>query len=440
MPRLPLLVMQLGGKTISWILSTVAVIFMFSMIICTPHKSISQEYRFDNMELINSYYIPGSDYSIFPASSTGNDDDEDDDGENEQNTGAGDTTEICNRYLEVCDGEGATSSPGTSGTDCNKLFESCPSTPTPTPSPTISPSPTPTTPTPTPTPTPLPSPAPPTATETSTRAALTNTTVGGRLPSDSVSLTCPPIGNSSEAASLNTPASSGGNYTFLRKFIVEFNPAGLGLDDPSGNVYVSDYSENRIQKLSSNGTVLTTWGGESQFNNPEGISVDPCTREVLVADTDNHRIQKFDSNGTFITRWGSQGSADGQFNHPYGVATDSSGNVLVSDFDNHRIQKFDSNGTFITSWGSQGSADGQFNHPYGVATDSSGNVLVSDFDNHRVQKFDSNGTFITSWGSQGSADGQLNKPDGISIDNDSQDVYVSDGGNSRIQVFSNNVE
>jgi DNA-binding beta-propeller fold protein YncE len=428
--------MQFGRKNLSWIVSTVAVILISGAIIFNPHESISQEYRFNSMELMNSYSTLGPDYSILSASSAGNDDDEDDEGENEQNTGAGDTTEICNRYLEVCDGEGATSSPGTSGTDCNKLFESCPATPTPTPSPTISPSPTPTT----PTPTPLPSPAPSTAAETSTRAALTNTTAGGKLPSDSVSLTCPPIGNSSEAASLHTPASSGGNYTFLRKFIVEFNPAGLGLDDASGNVYVSDYSENRVQKLSSNGTVLTTWGGESQFNNPEGISVDPCTREVLVADTDNHRIQKFNSNGTFITRWGSQGTADGQFNHPYGVATDSSGNVLVSDFDNHRIQKFNSNGTFITSWGSQGSADGQFNHPYGVATDSSGNVFVTDSGNNRIQKFNSNGTFIVSWGSQGTADGQLNKPDGISIDNDSQDVYISDGGNSRIQVFSNNVE
>jgi tripartite motif-containing protein 71 len=64
-------------------------------------------------------------------------------------------------------------------------------------------------------------------------------------------------------------------------------------------------------------------------------------------------------------------------------------------------------------------------------------VFVTDSGNNRIQKFNSNGTFLTTWGTQGSADGQLSKPDGISIDDGSQDVYVSDGGNSRIQVFSN---
>ena len=94
--------------------------------------------------------------------------------------------------------------------------------------------------------------------------------------------------------------------------------------------------------------------------------------------TGNNRIQKFNSNGTFITKWGSNGTADGQFSNPHGVAVDSSGNVYVADCDNNRIQKFNSNGTFITKWGSNGTADGQFSNPDGVAVDSSGNVYVAD--------------------------------------------------------------
>ena len=81
------------------------------------------------------------------------------------------------------------------------------------------------------------------------------------------------------------------------------------------------------------------------------------------------------------------GSGDGQFNYPYGVAVDSSGNVYVADTDNHRIQKFDSSGGFITKWGSYGSGDGQFDYPSGVAVDSSGNVYVADGWNYHVQKF-----------------------------------------------------
>ena len=57
---------------------------------------------------------------------------------------------------------------------------------------------------------------------------------------------------------------------------------------------------------------------------------------------------------SFITKWGSNGTADGQFSSPAGVAVDSSGNVYVADNGNYRIQKFNSNGTFITKWGSSG--------------------------------------------------------------------------------------
>ena len=330
--------MQAQRKTLSWIVSTTAaVFFMSAVIIYAPHGSLSQEYSLDNRQPMNSYYTYESGLSIFSASSNGDDDDEDGD---EQDFGAGDTTEICNRYLETCDEGGASTTQGNTSLACNKLFESCPTTPTPTQSPTISPSPAPT-PKPTPTPTPLPTQTPSTTTETPV-ASLTNTTAASRLSSSPDSLSCPPVGNSPKAdSSNNATTTSGGNYSLLRKFTVEFNPAGLGIDNSSGNVYVSDYSNNRIQKLSSNGTVVTTWGGESQFNNPEGISVDPCTHEVLVADTDNHRIQKFNSNGTFITTWGNQGSADGQLNKPDGISIDKdSQDVYISDGGNSRIQVF----------------------------------------------------------------------------------------------------
>ena len=48
-----------------------------------------------------------------------------------------------------------------------------------------------------------------------------------------------------------------------------------------------------------------------------------------VTDDGNDRIQKFTSDGKFITTWGSNGRGDGQFSRPEGVAVDSSGNVYV---------------------------------------------------------------------------------------------------------------
>jgi DNA-binding beta-propeller fold protein YncE len=120
-------------------------------------------------------------------------------------------------------------------------------------------------------------------------------------------------------------------------------------------------------------TFLGKWGspgsGNGQFNRPYGAAVD-ATGNIYVSDIFNHRIQKFDKDGVYLDQWGSLGLGNGQFNRSGGVALDSAGNVYVADGLNHRIQKFDASGTYIDQWGSLGSGDGQFNLPTGVALDA----------------------------------------------------------------------
>src|SRR5204863_73114 len=115
---------------------------------------------------------------------------------------------------------------------------------------------------------------------------------------------------------------------------------------------------------------------------------------VYVADTGNYTIRKITPAGAVTTLAGlagNTGSDDGtgsaaRFNRPYGVATDSSGNVYVVDNGNHTIRKITPAGVVTTLAGlagNSGSADGtgstaRFNGPSGVATDSSGNVYVAD--------------------------------------------------------------
>ena len=199
---------------------------------------------------------------------------------------------------------------------------------------------------------------------------------------------------------------------------------------------------------------FTKWGnegsGNGQFEYPRGIAVDPSTHEVYVSDTGNHRIQKFKLASQcpvdttqitldvcLITEWGKFGSGNKHFKYPFGIAVDpSTHEVYVSDTYNHRIQKFTGSGTYVTKWGSEGLGDGQFEYPQGIAVDpSTHEVYVSDTPNHRIQKFTGSGTYITKWGSYGSGNGQFEYPRGIAVDPSTHEVYIADSYNNRIQKF-----
>jgi tripartite motif-containing protein 71 len=90
---------------------------------------------------------------------------------------------------------------------------------------------------------------------------------------------------------------------------------------------------------------------------------------------------------------------------------------------------------FVTQWGSDPLGDGQLYYPRAVAVDASENVYVVDTGNCRIQKFSSAGVFIEKWGSYGSGDGQFSYPRAVAVDA-SGNVYVVDTGNDRIQKFS----
>jgi DNA-binding beta-propeller fold protein YncE len=208
--------------------------------------------------------------------------------------------------------------------------------------------------------------------------------------------------------------------------------------DGAGNVYVLDSSiAPRVEKFSSTGAFLTQWSGSGGaaglFAYPRGIAVD-ASGNVYVADTGNRRIQKFTSAGAPLAQWGSAGSGNGQFLQPQCVAVDAAGNVYVSDVQANRIQKFTSSGAYVTQWGSTGSGDGQFISPSGIAVDAAGKVYVTDA-TARVQKFSGTGAYLSQWGSPGSAAGRFNNPQGIAVDA-AGNVFVADYANHRIQKFA----
>ena len=196
-------------------------------------------------------------------------------------------------------------------------------------------------------------------------------------------------------------------------------------------VSVPAYSEEPPQ-------YLMQWGSEGsgpgQFNGPQDVAVDN-TGNVYVADTQNHRIQKFTGNGTFVTSWGEFGTSDGQMKYPSGVCADNFGHVYVADPLNHRIQRFTDSGVHLLSWGSQGSEHGQLNGPGAVAADESGNVYVTDGGNVRVEKFTSDGQYLLTF-APGYGNG-LVAFDGIAV-GPYGNVLVTDPSHKTVQEFTTN--
>ena len=80
----------------------------------------------------------------------------------------------------------------------------------------------------------------------------------------------------------------------------------------------------------------------------------------------------------FVNKWGTEGTGDGEFFRPSGVAVASDGSVYVADDWNNRIQKFTFEGVFVTKWGRYDGGDGQFDFPRDVAVASDGSVYVAD--------------------------------------------------------------
>jgi uncharacterized protein (TIGR03437 family) len=182
-------------------------------------------------------------------------------------------------------------------------------------------------------------------------------------------------------------------------------PAGLAIDS-AGNLYIADSTNNRIRRVSLGGTISTVAGNGDQgfsgdggpaasatLNNPLGVAVDGAGN-LFIADYANNRVRKVSTTGIITTVAGTGAfgfSGDGgqatsaQLAAPWFSVLDQAGNLFIADVANARVRKVSPDGVITTVAGNGGEdypGDGSLAVNVGilvqgVALDAAGNLFVS---------------------------------------------------------------
>jgi DNA-binding beta-propeller fold protein YncE/tetratricopeptide (TPR) repeat protein len=215
------------------------------------------------------------------------------------------------------------------------------------------------------------------------------------------------------------------------------NPRGIALD-VSGNFWVADTGNDRLQKFNREGSLLQVIGRggskEGEFDSPSAVAL-TLKGNIIVADTGNRRVQVFSAKGLFLGAFGRSGNQKGQFAEPVALAVDGSENIYVVDRGNNRIARYDHSGTLQWEAGKKGKLDGEFDGPESIVLSADGEVYVLDGGNARVQVFDREGKFLRKFGNEGKGPGEFRSPTGLALEGGIR-LYVGDRGNSRVQVFT----
>ena len=180
-------------------------------------------------------------------------------------------------------------------------------------------------------------------------------------------------------------------FTPSGEAVGQWAPLGLAFDR-DGRLYVTDVrgsGGHRVLVLGADGALQRTFSPTGGLLYPNGIAIDSFGH-IEVSDSNNARVMVFDADGQVLGRIVG-GMGDDTLGLPRGIAVDDANRLYVVDAVNHgvRMYKVTASRTlmpaFVSSFGAEGTVDGAFEYPNGIATDSHARIYITDRENNRVQ-------------------------------------------------------
>ena len=247
------------------------------------------------------------------------------------------------------------------------------------------------------------------------------------------------------------------------------NPAGVAVNS-AGDVYIADPYNNEVEEVTPKGHLSivagTGAGGaptpglatRSKLHEPYGVAADPNTGDLYISDYDNSEIEKVTPQGrlSIIAGTGTYGAptpgpaTSSPLGNPSDVAVDpTNGNVYIADPFNDEVEQVTPQGTLsiLAGTGTPGAptpgaaAQSQLHFPHGVAVNSTGDLYIADYLNSEVEEVTPQGTLsiIAGTGVVGApvsgpaTQSPLNEPLGVGVSPGTSDIYIADTSNNEIE-------
>jgi len=246
--------------------------------------------------------------------------------------------------------------------------------------------------------------------------------------------------------------------------------------DTIGNIYIADGNNNRIRKITVSTGIITTVAGsgpvggtagsdsgdngpatDATLNQPSSICLDKFGN-MFIADYSNNKVRKVDASTGVITTFAGTGAIgysgdsglaiSATFNYPIAVFADSFGNVFISDQYNAAVRKVTASTGIITTFAGNGTSgysgdsglaiNAEFDQPSDIYIDKQNNIFVADYGNGTIRRIDGITNIITTVAGNGTFGYSGDNGPAIEAELKCTDMFLDTSGNLYIADYNNN--